>query len=299
MRIRGCLLRPNGPTWFAGPNGIRAGWRIAIFLLLLLLIGVILVTAATVILKHLHHHHSPHPVFSARFVLFNEFFLLLSALAATAAMAVLEDAPCLGYGLAGPAKWRNFCTGFAVGLVGLSLLVAALAASGYGILTGGGFGLAANLRFGLEWFLVTLLIGFTEEFLFRGYLFATISRGAGPLWATLITSLIFAGGHGHNAGETLIGLVLTFEAALLFCYTIQVTGSLWLAIGLHAAWDYAENYVFGTRDSGTACYGTLLSLTPHGNVYLSGGLTGPEGSLFALVMVLLMGLALFVRFRAV
>jgi len=261
--------------------------------------AVIIIVPATVILKHLHHHHLPHPVFSARFVLFNEVFLLLPALGATAAMAFLEDAPYLGYGLAGPAKWRDFCVGFIVGLVGLSLLVAALIATGYGTPSAGGFGLAANLRFGLEWLLVSFVIGFTEEVLFRGYLFATLSRGAGPLWATLITSLIFASAHGHNAGETLIGLVLTFEAALLFCYTIHVTRSLWLAIGLHAAWDYAENYIFGTRDSGTACYGTLLKLAPHGNVYLSGGLTGPEGSLFALVMVPLMGLALFARYRAV
>jgi len=297
MRIRGCLVRLNGPAWLASPHGLRAIWRVGLFILLAVLQLIILLTAAALILRHLHVPTSRHPVFSPRFVLVNECFLLLPVLGATAAMAFLEDAPFLGYGLAGPAKWRNLLTGYATGLAALSLLVATLIATGSGILTSGGFGPLAALRYGLEWCAVTLLIGFSEELTFRGYIFTTISRGAGLRWATLITSLIFAGAHGYNAGETFIGLLLTFGAGLLFCMAIHVTKSLWWAIGMHAAWDFCENYVYGTADSGTSCYGTLFKLTPHGNIYLSGGLTGPEGSIFALLMVGLAALTLL-RFRA-
>jgi membrane protease YdiL (CAAX protease family) len=298
MRIRGCLLRPNRPAWLAGPNGLRATWRVLIFTLLVVLQLILLAIAAVFTMKLLHVPKTPHAVFSPHFVFFNEFLLLLPVLGATAAMAFLEDAPFLGYGLAGPAKYRNLLTGYATGLAALSLLVATLIATHSGIITQGGFGPLADLRYGLEWCAITLLIGFTEELTFRGYIFSTINRGAGPLWATLITSVCFAAAHGHNAGETFIGLVDILEAGLVFGYAIHLTKSLWWGIGLHGAWDFCENYLYGTRDSGTACYGTLLSLAPHGNVYLSGGLTGPEGSVFSLLMIGLIALAVFARFRA-
>ena len=93
-----------------------------------------------------------------------------------------------------------------------------------------------------------------------------------------------------NFGETPLGLIDTVGAGLLFCVLIRGTGSLWFAIGFHGAWDYAENYLFGTADSGNRCVGTLLTFAPRGDVYFSGGKTGPEGSVFCAAVLLVAAL---------
>jgi hypothetical protein len=113
-----------------------------------------------------------------------------------------------------------------------------------------------------------------------------LTRGAGFWGAACLTSLIFGALHGMNPGETPLGLIDTVGVGLLFCVFIRCTGSLWFAIGFHGAWDYAENYLFGTADSGNRCVGTLLTFAPRGDVYFSGGRTGPEGSVFCTAILL-------------
>jgi len=63
------------------------------------------------------------------------------------------------------------------------------------------------------------------------------------------------------------------------------TGALWWALGYHAAWDWAQSFLFGVADSGLMTPGALMSAHPAGPAWLSGGATGPEGSalMFAIV----------------
>ncbi|MGC2399529.1 MAG: hypothetical protein WA510_07095, partial [Acidobacteriaceae bacterium] len=65
------------------------------------------------------------------------------------------------------------------------------------------------------------------------------------------------------------------------------TGSLWWALGFHAAWDWAESYVYGTSDSGLAIQGHLLSTHPLGSLLWSGGKTGPEGSILVVPLLVI------------
>ena len=81
---------------------------------------------------------------------------------------------------------------------------------------------------------------------------------------------------------------------LLLAWTVLWTGSLWWAIGYHAAWDWAESYFYGVPDSGTVMPGHLLMTSAHGPQWLSGGAAGPEGSVFVFPIIVL--LALVVRF---
>jgi hypothetical protein len=74
---------------------------------------------------------------------------------------------------------------------------------------------------------------------------------------------------------------------LVFCLALWRTGSLWWAIGFHAAWDWAQSFLYGVADSGTIAQGRLFAAHPLGRPILSGGLTGPEGSAFILPIVLL------------
>jgi membrane protease YdiL (CAAX protease family) len=279
MILRGCLAR-----------GVPAGWRAAIFLALLVVLLVVLVAA--------FGREVPRPggAYTPGFLAANELFLLLPVLGATRVMGFLEATPWTAYGLAGKRKMARLGGGLASGGGLLGLLAVVLLLAGYGVAGGGRFGLLGDLRYGAEWLAVSLLIGVTEEMMFRGYLLATLARGIGFWPAALLTSAAFGLMHGHNAGENFIGLFQVAGAGMLLCLGIRFTGSLWWAIGFHAGWDYAENFIFGTPDSGVRCFGTLMQFAPRGNVVFSGGQTGPEGSVFGLAALVLAGVVLWLGF---
>jgi hypothetical protein len=75
--------------------------------------------------------------------------------------------------------------------------------------------------------------------------------------------------------------------SIVFCLSLWRTGSLWWAIGFHAAWDWTESFLYGVSDSGMVVQGHLFHTHPEGRPIFSGGLTGPEGSLFILPIVAL------------
>jgi len=212
---------------------------------------------------------------------------------ASVVMAWLEGCSWLDFGLRGTAPLRRFGLGVLVGLVSLGALVAILLA-GHWASIGPGSG---GLRYGVEWALVCLAIGFAEEYGFRGYLLRALGRGIGFWPAALVTSVLFGASHGVNPGETPVGLVAAGMIAFVLCISLARTGALWWAIGYHAAWDYAENFLAGTRDSGTLSAGALAAFVPQGNRWLSGGATGPEGSLFCVAVVAAIGAVVWWGFK--
>jgi membrane protease YdiL (CAAX protease family) len=74
---------------------------------------------------------------------------------------------------------------------------------------------------------------------------------------------------------------------LFACFTLRRTGSLWFAIGFHAASDYAETFLYSVPDSGMRATGQLFHSSLHGSRWLTGGTVGPEGSVFDFVAMLL------------
>jgi len=63
------------------------------------------------------------------------------------------------------------------------------------------------------------------------------------------------------------------------------TGSLWWAIGFHASWDWAQSFLYGVADSGLMVEYHLLGTHALGTPLMSGGTTGPEGSIFVLPLL--------------
>jgi hypothetical protein len=111
--------------------------------------------------------------------------------------------------------------------------------------------------------------------------------------AAWVTSTVFGLYHTLNSGENWIGVFATAAIGFAFCLSVRLTGSAWWAIGFHAAWDWAETFFYGTADSGLQGQGHLLAAHPAGNPLWSGGADGPEGSLLALGVILLLILFLF------
>ena len=83
-----------------------------------------------------------------------------------------------------------------------------------------------------------------------------------------------------------MGIIAVSLAGLTFVFSLWWTGSLWWAIGFHAAWDWAQSYLYGVADSGLISQGHLLVSAPAGNPLISGGSTGPEGSLLVIPVLI-------------
>ncbi len=113
------------------------------------------------------------------------------------------------------------------------------------------------------------------------------SEALGFWTAALLFSILFGLGHTGNPGESPIGEVCAGAAGLLFCFSLWRTGSLWWAIGFHTAWDWSQSFLYGVADSGLMVQHHLLATHPAGKPILSGGSTGPEGSVFVIVVMLI------------
>ncbi|WP_298225346.1 CPBP family intramembrane glutamic endopeptidase [Acidocella sp.] len=240
----------------------------------------------------------PQAQLGAGFVMLNELLLLLPVLLASWVMAHIEGRSVLSYGLSSTRAARLLGAGLLVGVVTLSFLMALLLAGGLAQFHWSGLPVPAGVGFALAWLGTSLLIGLTEELAFRGYLQQTLARGMGFWPAALLTSLAFGTLHLFNAHESAIGILNVFGVGMILCLALQRTKSLWWPIGFHAGWDYSESFLYGAHDSGQSCAGALLDTVPTGPAWLSGAVTGPEGSALGLVVELLAAVAVFLLLRS-
>jgi CAAX protease family protein len=71
-----------------------------------------------------------------------------------------------------------------------------------------------------------------------------------------------------------------------------LTHRLWMALGLHMAWDFANDGIFVVGvagQSGQSLYG-LLQASISGPKLLTGGALGIEGSIITLIVMLMVGI---------
>jgi hypothetical protein len=284
---------------FIGKDGLRAGWSLLIF------IGIL---AAFVVVARIigHQAHPPSPktaktateIIPAPHLLIGEGLAFLVTFLAAWIMSKIEQRPNSVYGLGGGRRLPNFLAGLAWGVTCLSLLVMTLLKTGFLAFDSRQLFGIDIFRYGAIWLLSFLLVGLLEEYLFRGYVQYTLTRGLAGLyhWAfktrhsaalgfwtsAVLFSILFGVLHKGNQGESPIGLLSAGLISLVFCLSLWRTGSLWWAIGFHTSWDWAQSFLYGVADSGAMVQHHLLATHPVGKPLLSGGTTGPEGSIFIL-----------------
>jgi membrane protease YdiL (CAAX protease family) len=139
-----------------------------------------------------------------------------------------------------------------------------------------------------------------EELLFRGYLFQRGVEIIGPVAATLLASGAFAAAHLGNPNVTTLGVVIIFLGGIFFSLAYLRTGSLWLPIGAHVAWNVLLAKVLGVTVSGEAgAFGeSLLHTFMRGPEILTGGSFGPEGGVIG-ALALAAGIAALLALPAV
>lgn len=131
---------------------------------------------------------------------------------------------------------------------------------------------------------VAILPGFWEEVLFRGILFRWIEEFGGSWAALLLTSVLFGLVHIGNPNATWFSsFAIAVEAGVLLGGAYMLTRSLWMPIGLHAAWNFTQGFIYDVPVSGMDQEG-LVEARLSGPELLSGGHFGLEASVIALVI---------------
>lgn len=201
----------------------------------------------------------------------------------------VEDTPFAAYGL--PFKKgiaAQFWFGVVWGILAITLLLVVMRCLGvFYFGTPVLHGLRA-LKFAAFWGVLFLIVGFHEDFLFRGYTQFALSQGIGFWPSAVLLSLIFGSLHLENGGESWIGAAGASVFGLFLAFTVRRTGTLWFAIGMHAAWDWGETFLYAVPDSGIVEPGHFLRSSFHGSHWLTGGSVGPEGSVLVFVLIAVM-----------
>ena len=280
---------------FTDDEALRPAWGILLFLFLWYFLRYFMFPLC----EALFRSHSfdtasiaPHDEYSYEAAAF------LCAAIPTWLMTRVERRSLSSYGFAASRSLRNFTTGIFWGIALLSSLVLILRLTGSLVFDARLLFGRSVLYYGAVWLGGFLLVALAEETFLRGYLQFTLSRGLSQIYqrflqpsranilgfwtAAAILSFVFGLGHVANSGESPLGLLSAGLIGLVFCLSLWRTGSLWWALGFHAAWDWAQSFLYGVPDSGLMVKGHLFATHPAGPAYLSGDLTGPEASLILL-----------------
>ena len=185
-------------------------------------------------------------------------------------------------------RTKEFGAGLTLGIGLFSSVMAVLWA--IGVYRFSGRGTFTELGSGA---LFALTAAVLEEIIFRAYLFRLLSAATGTWMAVLLTSALFGAAHAANPGATLFSsFAIAVEAGVILAGAYAMTGRLWMPIGLHLGWNFAESTIWGMSVSGGTITPGLMRGNLRGTPIVTGGAFGPEASIVAIVLCFAVGATL-------
>lgn len=132
---------------------------------------------------------------------------------------------------------------------------------------------------------IAIVSGVVEEVMFRGIVLRHLEILIGTWGAIAVSSAFFGILHITNEDATVwSSLAIALEAGILLGAAYLLTRRLWLAIGIHAAWNFTQGWVFSVPVSGGDAPLGLLITRRIGPDWLTGGDFGLEASAVAMVV---------------
>ena len=260
----------NMSDYFLLPDSrLRAGWRLALFVVLYLAALFAVGLAASI------------------FVHAQSVALEVGVLAATTGGSTwlllrwMERQPLVSIGFVWRREsWAEIRTGYGAGVA----LVAGLTAVEWGIgairfesAGAAGTGLAAFAAVTA----ILVISATTEETLFRGYAFQRLIEGSNGAVAVAVSSVVFGWLHATNPYATRLSILNTILAGVLLGLAYLKTRALWLPVGFHFGWNWAL-LALGHPVSGLVVAQMPWHAVPAwGLIWLHGGSYGPEGGIVA------------------
>jgi uncharacterized protein len=155
-------------------------------------------------------------------------------------------------------------------------------------------GTRSDLQVMLIPFCVSFAAATIEEIVFRGVIFRLLEESLGTWIALGLSAALFGLGHLASPHATVFAMfAIALEAGVMLGAAYVLTRRLWLAIGIHAAWNFTQAGIFSVPTSGIPMNGVFIG-NLSGPAWLSGGEFGAEASVVAIVLCSAVGVALLV-----
>ncbi len=193
----------------------------------------------------------------------------------------VQDDTSLGLKSSFSGALKHLLFGFILGGIFVSIVVGALSVTGgYRFVA---FNESPNI---MPFFLLFFVGAFNEELVFRGFIFQDLERVIGTKTSILISSFLFGFVHMINhvpnvtpESQMVFCTFLSLEAGLPFVMAFILTRSIWLAVGIHWAWNFFEGAVFGANVSGHELNSAVMLAKLSEGICGGGGAFGPENTL--------------------
>ena len=274
---------------------LRSGWRFIVFMLALFLLTGAVGGAIGAILIYLPIEFSKSSLLG--FLAPNLILLTVVIFLGWLCGKLFEDLPFRALGAWFTSNWlKDFVLGNLLGAASIGFAALILAAFGATVFR-------FNQNAGQSAILLTLAVSFgvfsvgaaAEEAFFRGYILQTFTRAKLALFAVALTSLLFAAAHIGNQGANYLSFINTALAGVWFGAAYLKTRTLWMAFGLHLAWNLMQGAVFGISVSGINEITTapLLQATNVGSDILTGGDYGIEGGIACTIALVISTLVIW------
>lgn len=211
---------------------------------------------------------------------------------------VIEKRQISSLGLKKNKAVLKFLKGIIIGLIMFSLVIALMYISG-SIKINQGLSVGVNfLPQILLMFIGWGIQGSSEEILTRGWLMNVVGAKYKPIIGFVLSSVLFGFMHLLNPGINIVSVLNIILVGFLLGLYVIYTNNLWGACGIHAAWNFAQGNIYGFNVSGLDIdSNSLLTFNTQGSDILTGGEFGPEASIFATVVQVIIILILIIKIK--
>lgn len=204
-------------------------------------------------------------------------------------------------GIMGNNVIPRFAKGAMLGIAMMGGVVALIGAfGGYRLVSlAPAFSEIGSLGWILALFICFIVQASIEEFIFRGWLLSTVTRKSNVIFGIIATSVAFTLLH-FTRSAPILNTIFTFAFSVFACVLAIKSKSIIGAMGWHTAWNWFGGTAFDVPITGfdTRVPAFIAELQPTGPTFLTGGQEGPEGSIFALILVLVGILVIIAKMRA-
>ena len=139
-----------------------------------------------------------------------------------------------------------------------------------------------------------------EEITCRLFLYQKLARRyRHPVVPIAVSALFFAVLHGFNPGMTPIAFTQILVIGVLFAVLVCYYDALGACIAMHTMWNFTQNIIFGLPNSGVVSLYSVFKLDAASNGFFFNPVFGVEGSIGAVLflVLLLLGLIVYAKKR--
>jgi uncharacterized protein len=259
---------------------IRAGWRIVIFLLISIACGFPILTLLKFIAEKI-------PLIKMQSVgMFFAYFAL--TLSTWIALRYIDKRPFVSVGLSFKGNFgKELSQGLGLGFGMMSLIFVFEYSMGWVVIEYRNLGTGEWITIFSNSLFLYIVVGYGEEFLFRGYILQALTEGSNKIIAIFAFSILFGFAHEKNPNVTPFAIANIVLAGIWLTVAYYKTNALWLSIGMHFSWNFTQGFIFSFPVSGTTSVkeqiGTAVVTGPN---WITGGSFGPEGGVLATIIIL-------------